>query len=344
MSNETWQSLCTMLLQAVGVSSMLLTLHCNNLFNFLTVSDLWPNTHRRAWPKCPENILINGRQEPDRQCPTGGRSVGRYAKIASNIAHISAKQALADFKPKRGISAFPRLADTCLVIRSVPSAGHVGRDKTYQAITRHFWWPLIRWDVNQYVQTCKSCQPNKTSTQKPAGLLQLLPLPTHKWTDISMDFITQLPKTQRGHDAILVVVDRCTKMCHFIPTRTSVDAVGTAQLFIDHIFRLHGMPNSIVSDRDTRFTSHFLTALCHQLQIKQKLSTAFHPQTDGQTERMNRTLEEMLRHFVGPDQDDWDMYLSQCEFAHNNNCISGTDTTPFFLNYGYHPKVLFTRA
>ena len=111
------------------------------------------------------------------------------------------------------------------------------------------------------------------------------------------------------------------KKCHFIPTKTSVDAEETAQLFIDNIFRLHGMPDSIVSDRDTRFTGRFMTALCQKLGIQQKKSTAYHPQSDGQTERMNRVIEEMLRYFVGPDQDHWEKFISQCEFAVNNSCI-----------------------
>ncbi len=221
----------------------------------------------------------------------------------------------------------------------IPSAGHVGIDNTFRAVRRHFYWPNMRREIEQYVQTCECCQRNKASHQKAAGLLQPLPIPRYKWTDISMDFITQLPLTKSGYDAILVVVDRCTKMCHFIPTRTSVDAEETAQLFLDNIFRLHGVPDSIVSDRDTRFTGHFMRALCDKLQIKQKMSTAYHPQTDGQTERLNRVIEDMLRNYVGSDQKDWDKFLSQCEFAANNRTISGTDVTPFFLNSGYHPKV-----
>ena len=221
----------------------------------------------------------------------------------------------------------------------IPSAGHVGAEKTHHAVSRHFWWPRIRKEVKEYVQACEKCQRNKTVTQRAAGLLQPLEIPAQKWTDISMDFIVQLPRTRNGFDAILVVVDRCTKMCHFIPTKTTIDAEGTARLFVDNIFRLHGMPDSIVSDRDPRFTGKFMRTLCETLGIKQRMSTAFHPQTDGQTERMNKVLEDMLRHFVGPDQDDWDIFLSQCEFAVNNSCHEGMKTTPFMLNCGFHPKV-----
>jgi hypothetical protein len=147
-----------------------------------------------------------------------------------------------------------------------------------------------------------------------------------------------LPRTQTGYDAILVVVDRCTKMCHFIPTHTTCDAELT-HLFVDNVYRLHGLPESIVANRDSGLTGHFMQEFCERLMIKLRLSTAYHPQTDGQTEKMNRVLEEMLRHFVGPDQDDWDKYLSHFEFAVNNHCISGTDVTPFFLNSGTHPRI-----
>ena len=220
----------------------------------------------------------------------------------------------------------------------VPAAGHVGAEKTYHAVSRHYWWPRIRRDINTYVHCCDKCQKNKAVTQRSAGLLQPLDIPAHKWTDISCDFIVQLPKTSKGNDAILVVVDRCSKMCHFIPTQTSVDAQGTAQLFRDFVFVHHGVPESIVSDRDTRFTGKFMTDLCKLLGIKQRMSSAYHPQTDGQTERVNRVLEDMLRNYVGPDQDDWDQYLSTCEFAVNNSYHTGLQTTPFMLNYGYHPR------
>lgn len=215
----------------------------------------------------------------------------------------------------------------------------MGFEKASKAVVRHFWWPGFYQYVRDYIQACESCQRNKTSHQKSAGLLQPLQHPDHKWTDISLDFITQLPRTQSGYDAILVVVDRCTKMCHFIPTHTTCDAEQMAQLFVDNIYRLHGLPDSLVADRDSRLTGNFMKEFCERLMIKLRLFTTYHPQTDGQTERMNRVLEEMLRHFVGPDQDDWDKYLSHCEFAVNNHCISGTDVTLFFLNSGTNPRV-----
>jgi transposase InsO family protein len=152
-----------------------------------------------------------------------------------------------------------------------------------------------------------------------------------------MDFITQLPKTKAGHDAIVVFVDVFSKMVHFVPTKTTATAPETAKLFFDHIFRLHGLPQSIVSDRDAKFTSRFWQTLFKTLGTKLAMSTAFHPQTDGQTERANRTLEDMLRAVVGYRQDDWDNHLAAAEFACNNAPNASTGMTPFKINSGHEP-------
>ena len=152
-----------------------------------------------------------------------------------------------------------------------------------------------------------------------------------------MDFIVDLPTTQGGYDAILVVVDRLTKMAHFIPTRESVSAPQVADLFISHIFRLHGLPRSIVSDRDTRFTSHFWTAVFDALKTELGMSSGDHPETDGQTERVNQTLEDMLRSYVSLRQHTWNRWLPLLEFAYNVRKHSSTGMSPFELNYGYRP-------
>ncbi len=152
-----------------------------------------------------------------------------------------------------------------------------------------------------------------------------------------MDFIVHLPTTTRLHDAIFVVVCRLSKMAHFIPTHTNATAADTAYLFMHNIFRLHGMPLSIISDRDSKFTSSFWQTLHSALGTKLQMSTSFHPQTDGQTERMNRTLEDILRAYVTDKQQDWDEHLSLAEFAYNNSLQASTQYTPFFMNYGAHP-------
>jgi len=196
----------------------------------------------------------------------------------------------------------------------------------------------MRRDVREYIASCDKCQRNKANNQVPPGLLTPLEIPTALWESISMDLITQLPETERGKTAIVVFVDRLSKMVRLVPVKTSIDAKEYAHLFVREIFAKHGLPTSIVSDRDPRFTSEFFKQLCEILGIKQRMSTAFHPQTYGQTERMSRTLEEMLRTFVSPSLKDWDKHLPCREFAINNAFNESIRTTPFFMNYGRHTR------
>jgi len=153
----------------------------------------------------------------------------------------------------------------------------------------------------------------------------------------NVDFITQLPKTVKGHTAIITFVDRLTKMTHLVPTATTVGGKEFADIFIKEIFSKHGLPTVIVSDRDPRFTSEFSKEFNRQMGIEQHMSTAFHPQSDGQIERMNRYVETILRGFVNPAQDYWDTLLPLVEFAINNSYQASIKNSPFFLNYGRHP-------
>ena len=165
-----------------------------------------------------------------------------------------------------------------------------------------------------------------------------LNIPEEPWTELSMDFIMQLPKTKGGHDAIAVFVDRLTKMVRIAPTTSDVSAEGAADLLVQHVIRHHGLPSSIVSDRDTRFTSRFYKHLVERWNVRLNMSTAYHPQTDGQTEVMNRVLEDYLRSYTRSDQDSWDELIAMAEFAMNNSKNSSTQETPFYLNYGRHPR------
>jgi IS30 family transposase len=160
-------------------------------------------------------------------------------------------------------------------------------------------------DIAEYVRSCDRCQRNKPAPSKPIGLLQPQEVPSRNWGRVTMDFITDLPKTKAGHDAILVVVDKLSKAMTLIPTKSSVSAQQVAQLVLKEEHRLHGLPRKITSDRDFRFTGRFWQEFHRLLQTKIGAVASFHPQTDGQTERANRTLEEMLRHLVGYRQDDW---------------------------------------
>jgi hypothetical protein len=159
---------------------------------------------------------------------------------------------------------------------------------------------------------------------------------------ISMDLITALPCTTNGYTAILVVVDYLTKMTHLIPTTTEVTAAGLALLFRKEVYHLHGLPKAIISDRDPRFTSDFWKALCSSLNINLNMSTAYHPETDGQTERVNQTIEVMLRFYVNYHTDNWDQFLDLVEYSYNNQVNASTTMSPFYANFGYLPTALWT--
>lgn len=216
---------------------------------------------------------------------------------------------------------------------------HQGVNRTQAAARARFYWKGMNEDIARYVLTCPKCQANKASTAKQGGLLQPLPVAKKPWWSISMDFVLGLPTTGRGHDAILVIVDRFSKMVHFVATTSTCTAVDVAKMFQDNVIRLHGVPHDIVSDRDSKFTGHFWGALTQALQTELKLSTSFHPQTDGQTERLNRVLEEALRSACGTGAD-WDDHLSLIEFGINNSVAASTGTTPFMLNQLDPPRML----
>jgi len=217
-------------------------------------------------------------------------------------------------------------------------AGHFGQAKTFELVTRDFYWPRVRRFVNRYISTCDMCARVKTPRHKRHGLLVPLPVPSHPWSSVSMDFIVGLPPSSAGNDSIFVVVDRFTKMAHFVAIKTTVDSADVARLFLNHIHRLHGLPADIVSDRDKVFTSRFWRHFLGLLGVKPNLSTAFHPQTDGQTERVNQVLEQYLRAFCDYQQGNWEELLPHAEFAYNNSIHASTGKTPFFANYGHHPN------
>jgi len=218
-------------------------------------------------------------------------------------------------------------------------AGHPGHKKTTELIQRVITWPGLQSDLQKYIQSCDICQRYKPTNQTPAGLLQPLEIPSRNWESISMDLITQLPTSKNKRDAIAVFVDRLSKMAHFAAINTTITAPELATVFLREVIRLHGLPKSIISDRDPRFTSNFWRALNQQLGTQLKFSTAYHPQTDGQTERVNRILEQTLRIHCAYHQIDWDNYLSIAEFTYNNNQSSTTQFSPFFTNFGHHPTV-----
>ncbi len=222
-----------------------------------------------------------------------------------------------------------------------PLSGHPGRNKTIDLVSRNFWWPSLYKDIREYVANCEICQKAKSRNQTPPGHLQSLPIPSYPWQHVTMDFITGLIETPRGYDCIAVVVDRLTKYVHFVPTTTNVDAQETAHIFWKHVVCEHGEPETLITDRGPQFTGKFLPTYLRFLGTQSRLSTAYHPQTDGQTERTNRVLECYLRCFISPTMDDWDLHLPAAAFACNNSLQSSVANTPFFLNNGRHPRMPF---
>jgi len=224
-----------------------------------------------------------------------------------------------------------------------PHSSHFGHAKTTELVRRHYWWESVGEDVKRYVKTCATCQRTKVSRHKPYGELASLPRPSGPWQEISMDFVTDLPPSMDAEgssfDSILVVIDRYTKMALYIAARKTITADELSQVFVNRVVRSFGVPKGIVSDRGSVFTSKFWSALCYILGVKRRLSTAFHPQTDGQTERQNQTLEHYLRCYCNYRQNDWVNQLALAEFTYNNSQHSTIGTSPFYALYGFNPEI-----
>ncbi|KAI3795190.1 hypothetical protein L1987_37839 [Smallanthus sonchifolius] len=211
---------------------------------------------------------------------------------------------------------------------------HPGADKMYQDLRQQYWWPGMKKDIALYVAKCLTCSKVKAEHQRPSGFLEQPEIPVWKWENIDMDFITKLPRTSSGYDSIWVIIDRLTKSAHFLPIREDYRVEKLARIYIDEIVSRHGVPLNIISDRDARFTSRFWQSLQTALGTRLDLSTAYHPQTDGQTERTIQTLEDMLRACVINFGGNWDSHLSLIEFSYNNSYHTSINMAPFEALYG----------
>ncbi|GJW62111.1 putative nucleotidyltransferase, ribonuclease H [Tanacetum coccineum] len=211
---------------------------------------------------------------------------------------------------------------------------HPGADKMYYDLRDMYWWPGMKRDIATYVSKCLTCAKVKAEHQRPSGLLQQPEIPEWKWENITMDFITKLPRTRNGHDAIWVVVDRLTKSAHFLAIREDYSTEKLARLYTDEIVARHGVPVSIISDRDARFTSRLWQTFQKALGTRLDMSTAYHPQTDGQSERTIQTLEDMLRACVIDFGGSWDVHLPLAEFSYNNSYHTSIRCAPFEALYG----------
>jgi hypothetical protein len=218
------------------------------------------------------------------------------------------------------------------------NGAHFGYKKTLSSVQQSYYWKRLPQDVKLYVQSCDACQRNKPSTQKPYGLLQPIEPPLDKFQTYSMDFIGPLPRTPTKENGILVIVDTLTKAVSLEAIQMTYNAADIAKIFYKRIFTRFGIPTKIISDRDPRFTGAFWRRLLELTNTKLALSTAYHPQSDGQTERTNRTLEQILRANVNYWQNDWHSHLPAAEFAINSSPNESTGFSPFELMYGKNPE------
>jgi hypothetical protein len=224
-------------------------------------------------------------------------------------------------------------------VHDSPLACHQGFFKTYRQITERFSWKGLKQDVMRHVSECVTCQQNRSEHALPVGILQPLPIPEQKWESISMDFITGLPKVQ-GKDCIYVVVNRLTKFAHFYAIPTEYNTVQVVELFFREVFRLHGLPKNIVSDRDSWFIGTFWRELFRLVGTELTPSTNYHPQTDGQTEIVNKWVEGYLRNYVGGQQRTWVKWLHLGEHCYNTTFHMSFGMTPFRALYRYDAPTL----
>ena len=288
-------------------------------------------------------IIFTGESSLIRKIPEGYQDDEESKKtldtlrLGKKLEHFRLERGVVWFKQKRMLVSKGKLRLALLKeCHDGPVAGHRGVKPTLVELVKNYYWPNLRDDVEQYVKSCVTCQQNRAQFRKEAGLLRPLPIPTKCWKSVSMDFKTHLPES-KGFDSIMVVVDRVSKMAHFVATRDTATAQEVGRLYFDKVVKHHRMQKSIISDRDPKFTSRFWRALWKKLGTELKMSTAFRPQIDGQTERVNLVLQEYLRNYVNADQTDWADHISMAEFSYNNTKHSGTGFSPFMVVSGTEP-------
>ncbi|QRW25843.1 Retrotransposable element Tf2 protein [Rhizoctonia solani] len=276
-----------------------------------------------------------------------GKAIYEDNRLREILQKLQNKEKVIDWELKEGLlwyqgKIFVPKDETIrnLILESRHDAlatGHPGQARTLELISRNYYWPSLKKFVNSYVSHCETCIRSKPTNQVPTGLLKPLQIPERPWEDIAYNMIVGLPVSE-GFDAILTVIDRFSKMVHFIPTQSTASAIDVANLFITYVWKLHGLPRSTVSDRGPTFNAKFIRHLYKRLDIKPTYSTAYHPQTDGQTERIQREAEIFIRMFGNHCQSDWVSLLPLAEFALNNLKQTSTGKSPFQICYGYNPR------
>ena len=263
------------------------------------------------------------------------------AKFKTRVVQFYAADGLLFFRDATGDrTCVPKMPELRLQLmkecHEAVTAGHLGMANTHFALRRRYFWPKMESSVRRWIKGCQVCQKTKPDLRGTTGLYKPLEIPSAPWESIGVDFITALPDSG-GFDSIMTVVDRFSGMAHFIPTQKSVTAQGVAELFTTNVFRLHGLPRSMVSDRDPKFTSDFWKKLFERLDVKLSMTTADHPQSNGQTERANGSITQMLRAYSFENAATWPRHLPLLEFSYNSAKNSSTSTTPFQAAYGVLP-------
>jgi hypothetical protein len=224
-----------------------------------------------------------------------------------------------------------------LALHNSAIGGYSGVNATYHKVRALFSWPHMKQEIQEYISKCAVCQQAKHENTKAPGLLQPIPVPESAWSMISLDFIEGLPKSQR-FDTILVIIDKFTKYAHFLPLAHPFTTLSVAQVFVDNIYKLHGLPKAIISDRDKVFTSHLWQELFKLTDTTFNMSSSYHPQSDGQTERLNQCVETYLRCMTQACPSKWAKWLPLAEYWYNTTLQSAIGRTPFEALYGYKPK------
>ena len=294
----------------------------------------------------PLSQRIAAAQAGDEFCQKVTRmlNIGQRRSREVSLPHCEVVNNLLYFRKKLVVPENDEVRiDLLREVHEAPAGGHYGVGKMIGILSRQYWFPRMYQVLKRYLRNCHTCKRANYSREAYNGILNPLPVPERAWKDISLDFVTGLPMS-KGKNAILVVICRLTKMRHFIvclADEEGTSAEETARMILDHVWKHHGLCSTAVSDRGPQFVSEVWKHLCRLLQIRASLSTAFHPETDGQTENANKDMERYLRSFINYLQDDWLDWLSMAEFAANNTESSAIKTSPFLANYGFHPRMSF---